>query len=460
MLTRSVLMPDSPARTLWDLLLFISTLSLAVLGPLEIVYSLKQNYLFRSFAVYLTVIFSFDLILHFNTAYFSRGEIVTDRAAIRRNYLKSWFIIDLLSVIPFGLFVDSLPVVFLGFSFELAPVLRLVRLVRLLHLKELVNRWRHADFLNPSVIRLVTLLLWIFMVAHWAACGWIVLGNIRPDYSAPENYLRAFYWVITTLATIGYGDITPMNVPQIAYTIVVEIIGVGMFGYMIGNIASLLANIDIARSKYQEKINRLNLFMEYRDIPIALRQKLRRYYRYMWESRRGYDENLLLKDLPSALQKELAMHIHAEVLEKIPIFRGADDGFIKEIVMKLVPAMFTPGDVVFREGEIGHNMYFISKGSVEIVHEHTGAVFATISQGGYFGEIALLMDSPRNATVRAVDYCDVYTLDKDSFQVVLTHFPNFAKQVQQMAKERIRSWKHRPKDHAARIGRNPARRRP
>lgn len=159
--------------------------------------------------------------------------------------------------------------------------------------------------------------------------------------------MRALYWAITTFATIGYGDITPLNVPQIAYTIVVEIIGVGMFGYMIGNIASLLADLDIARSKYQEGFNHLNLFMEYRGIPVALRQKLRRYYRYMWESRRGYDENLLLKDLPSALQKELAMHIHAEVLEKIPIFRGAEDGFIKEIVMKLVPAMFTPGDIIF-----------------------------------------------------------------------------------------------------------------
>ena len=103
-------------------------------------------------------------------------------------------------------------------------------------------------------------------------------------------------------------------------------------------------------------------------------------------------------------------------------------------------------------------MYFISKGSVEIIHDQSGKVFATISQGGYFGEIALLMDSPRSATVRAVDYCDLYTLDKDSFQVVLTHFPQFAKQVQQMAKQRINSWKHRPKHHATRIGKKTRKR--
>lgn len=448
---RSILLPDSPLRTLWDLLLFAVTLSFAILGPLQLVYPQQGKIYYVYSGVFLTSIFLADMILNFRTAYYQRGELVSDPASISRHYLRSWFALDLLSILPLEFIAGAIPVEYGDHAIDLAPALRLIRLVRLLHLRELVNRWRHADFFNPSVIRMAILVLWMLMAAHWAACGWIMLGNIRPDFSAAGNYLRAYYWVITTFATIGYGDITPVNVPQIAYTIGVEIIGVGMYGYMIGNIASLLANLDIARSKYQEKINRLNLFMEYRDIPITLRQKIRRYYKYMWESRRGYDEALLLKDLPSALQKELAVHIHAEVLEKIPIFKGANDAFIKEIVMKLNPAMFTPGDVIFREGEIGHNMYFISKGSVEIIHEKSGKVFATIAEGGYFGEIALLMDSPRNATVRALDYCDLYTLDKDSFQVVLAHFPAFARQVRKMAHERIQNWKHRPQHHAKKL---------
>lgn len=446
-----ILLPDSRLRTAWDFLLFLVTLSFAVIGPLHLVYPEHRTFYRLYSGIFLTAIFGIDMILGFRTAYYHRGELVADPARIRRHYLRGWFFIDLISIIPVEFVAGPILMEYGNHTVNLAPAFRLIRMVRLLHLRELLNRWRHADFFNPSMIRLGILVLWMLVVAHWAACGWIVLGNIRPDYGPAENYLRAFYWVITTFATIGYGDITPVNVPQIAYTILIEIIGVGMFGYMIGNIASLLANMDIARSKYQEKINRLNLFMEYRDIPIALRQKLRRYYKYMWESRRGYDETLLIKDLPSALQKELAIHIHAEVLEKIPIFRGADDGFIKEIVMKLNPAMFTPGDIIFREGEIGHNMYFISRGSVEIIHEKTGKVFATISEGGYFGEIALLMDSPRNATVRAVDYCDLYTLDKDSFQVVLTHFPEFSRQVRKMAHERIHTWKHRPKHHAKKL---------
>lgn len=445
--TQRILSPDSHMRTLWDLLLFLVTLTLAILGPLEIVYRIKGPIFVFYSGVFLTAIFLIDMFLSFRTAYYERGELIEDLAQIRRHYLRRWFVIDFISLFPFDLISGPIVVNVAGKTIDIAPILRLVRLVRLLHLRELVNRWRHADFLNPSMMRLGILVLWMLMMAHWAACGWIVLGNIKPEYNAAENYLRAFYWVITTFATIGYGDITPLNIPQIAYTVVIEIIGVGMFGYMIGNIASLLANLDIARSKYQEKINRLNLYLEYRDIPIALRQKLRHYYRYMWESRRGYDENLILKDLPSALQKELAMHIHAEVIEKVPIFKGASDAFIKEIVMKLSPAMFTPGDYIFREGEVGHNMYFISRGSVEILSEKSNQVYATIGEGGYFGEIALLMAQPRNASVRAVEYCDLYTLDKNSFQVVLSEFPQFAQQVKKMARERMH---HEPKKSAQR----------
>jgi voltage-gated potassium channel len=433
----TVLLPDSRARTLWDFFLFIVTLTMAVLGPIELVYKLRGRIFFLYSGIFLTCVFLIDMILSFRTAYYYRGELVTDRRTITRHYLRTWFVVDLISLFPFDLLTGSILIGVPPHALDIAPALRLVRLIRLLHLKELINRWRHADFLNPSLMRLGILILWMLMVAHWAACGWIVLGNVKPEYNAAENYLRAFYWVITTFATIGYGDITPANIPQIAYTICVEIVGVGMFGYMIGNIASLLANLDIARSKYQEKINRLNLFLEYRDIPLALRQKLRHYYRYMWESRRGYDENLILKDLPSALQKELAMHIHADVIEKVPIFKGASDAFIKEIVMKLTPAMFTPGDYIFREGEIGHNMYFISRGSVEVLSEKTNQVYATIGEGGYFGEIALLLAQPRNASVRALEYCDLYTLDKESFQVVLAEFPQFAAQVKKMARERM-----------------------
>ncbi|HNJ66732.1 MAG TPA: ion transporter, partial [Turneriella sp.] len=222
----TVLLPDSRARTLWDFFLFLVTLTMAVLGPIELVYKLRGKVFLVYSGIFLTCVFLIDMILNFRTAYYYRGEIVDDPKQITRHYLRTWFIVDFVSLFPFDLITGHILVGLSPYLVDIAPALRLARLVRLLHLKELINRWRHADFLNPSMMRLGILLLWMLMVAHWAACGWIVLGNVKPEYNAAENYLRAFYWVITTFATIGYGDITPANIPQIAYTICVEIVGV------------------------------------------------------------------------------------------------------------------------------------------------------------------------------------------------------------------------------------------
>lgn len=431
--------PDGWFRSAWDINLFVLTLALGIIAPLELIYHLERFSVFGQIAILLSLIFAVDMFLNFRTSFYQNGILCTDKRLIRLHYLRGWFIVDFLSVIPSELITGPVKIEIDGASLDIAPFMRMVRVLRLLHLKELLNRFRNADSFNPSMVRLTILLFWLMLAAHWGACGWILLGNINPNYNDAENYLRALYWVITTFATIGYGDITPLNISQIAYTIVIELLGVGMFGYMIGNIASLLANMDIARAKYTEKLTRLNLYLDYHHVPGNLRQRIRRYYKYIWESRRGYDENQILADLPSGLQKDLAIFLHADVLEKVPLFKGASDGFIREIVMQLRPAMFTPGDFIFREGEVGHNMYFISKGSVEIISEKTGAVFATISEGGFFGEISLVMDMPRTASVRALDYSDMYTLDKHNFHEVLRDFPEFALKVREMAVERMKS---------------------
>ena len=81
-------------------------------------------------------------------------------------------------------------------------------------------------------------------------------------------------------------------------------------------------------------------------------------------------------------------------------------------------------------------MYFISRGKVDIVSEDGQTIFATLSDGAFFGEIALLFSSERTASVRASEYCDLYTLDKFTFDNVLAKFPDVAAQVHAMAEER------------------------
>jgi CRP-like cAMP-binding protein len=94
-----------------------------------------------------------------------------------------------------------------------------------------------------------------------------------------------------------------------------------------------------------------------------------------------------------------------------------------------------PGEIVFRQGDLGECAYFIHRGSVEVVKDD--AVIATLSKDQYFGEMALISSTPRNATIRAAEETQVAVLGKSNFLRLLNVLPatkeDILKTVQQRA---------------------------
>jgi voltage-gated potassium channel len=253
--------------------------------------------------------------------------------------------------------------------------------------------------------------------------------------STKEVLLNAKGPGITTLATVGYGDITPTSNPQMVYAIAVMILGAGVYGYTIANVSSILANIDPAKVRYREILEKLSAFMKYRNIPPHLQERILDYNAYLWEKRLGYDESAAIAGLPPSLRAEVSLFLNREIIERVPLFRGASEEFIRAVALQMRPVIFTPGDYIMRAGEPGAEMYFISRGTVEIVTAD-GNVVATLTAGDFFGEMALLLNQPRTAGARAMDYCDLYLLEKETFSHILARFPDFAAHIEKVAGKR------------------------
>jgi CRP-like cAMP-binding protein len=109
--------------------------------------------------------------------------------------------------------------------------------------------------------------------------------------------------------------------------------------------------------------------------------------------------------------------------------------FLASLILALKPVVFQPGDFVIRKGELGGEMYLISRGEVEVI-DGSGNVVATLGEGNFFGEFSLLTSAPRNATVRAKSYCDFFVLDKSDFTRVLRDRPQFLKSIMEIAQTR------------------------
>ncbi|MFI5402244.1 MAG: cyclic nucleotide-binding domain-containing protein [Planctomycetota bacterium] len=330
---------------------------------------------------------------------------------------------DLLSATPFALLLGPTP-------------FQLLRLLKLSRVAQLLGEWRSREIRHAAALRLVFFVYWFVLVTHVVACCWIALRGPEGSPGGGSRYVSALYWAVTTLATVGYGDVTPSNDAQRLFAILVMLLGVGTYGFIIGNIASILANLDPGRASFLHRMEQLSAFMAYRKIPPDLQERIGDYYRYAWRERLEHDESKLLEQLPPALRTAVALHLKRDLVEAVPLFRGASESFLREIALEMKPSLFLPGDTVIRAGERGREMYFISRGSVEVVAPDDTTVLGRLSAGDFFGEIALVYETPRTATVRALDYCDLYRLEKELFDRVLTHHPEIAQEIRVRAKER------------------------
>jgi CRP-like cAMP-binding protein len=125
-----------------------------------------------------------------------------------------------------------------------------------------------------------------------------------------------------------------------------------------------------------------------------------------------------------------------EQIKRIPYFHKIGVDTFHDVLFNFNQETCDKGTYIFREGEIGDSMYFISRGRVEVVSKDGNNIYATLSDGNFFGEIALLLQQPRNASIRAVDYVDLYTLDHANLEEVLQKFPEFMEHIHDLAKKR------------------------
>ncbi|MGJ8642559.1 MAG: glucose-6-phosphate dehydrogenase [Luteolibacter sp.] len=123
-----------------------------------------------------------------------------------------------------------------------------------------------------------------------------------------------------------------------------------------------------------------------------------------------------------------------DVIERAPLFKGADSLLLNAVMKALCTSSAEAGETVIEKGDMGKEMYLICRGEVEVI-DGAGKVVATLNDGDYFGETALLMSTARTATIRAKTQCNFFVLRKTDFTRILRDHPQFLEVMQAVAKE-------------------------
>lgn len=165
--------------------------------------------------------------------------------------------------------------------------------------------------------------------------NWIKANGYDSE-SSTSLYLVSFYFTITTMTTVGYGDISATNTSERLFAIVIMVTGQVAFTYAISLLGQIVQSIDVVNQKFNEKVVILNRLYKDFYLPIGLYTRLKQSLRYKY-NKDMEDLNEFVDELPQNLKVEVSLFIHESTYRVIEFFQGRSDSFIAWICPLLKP---------------------------------------------------------------------------------------------------------------------------
>lgn len=445
--------PESSLIVSWDIIAMLFIIYQAIEVPFRICFNVPLAGIWNIIEFIITVSFMLDILLNFNTGFYSRGSLIMNRKEIFKNYIKGWFWVDFFSTFPYTWILDG------ALSNELSSdnnlyrasnVIKLIKIIRFLRILKLLRLTKLKrilikieDYIASNTLAtaflFLRLLAVVFFVAHWAACWWYFVGdqdsaiysttwviyNKLIDKSLSVKYVTSLYWAFTTMTTVGYGDITPFTINEKVYAMFTMILACGVFAYTVGSIGSLVSKQNASENAYREQIVGVNRYMKKKNLPYGLQFRVRRYLEYIWENKKknNMDEKQILSLLSEPLRDEIYTHIHGVVIKHCEVFIIYESHFISLLTKALESETFAPGDIIFQDGDFSNKMYFIQNGVISIYHKITNSVYNELGPKAYFGEIAFFIENQRCASAKCMDFVDLLSLSRSNMNYLLEKFP-------------------------------------
>uniref|UniRef100_A0A0P4W3R9 Cyclic nucleotide-binding domain-containing protein n=1 Tax=Scylla olivacea TaxID=85551 RepID=A0A0P4W3R9_SCYOL len=432
--------PQSRLYICWLLVVSISYVYNACVIPLRSVFTHYQTE--DNLAWWLTADCLADLIyigdivvFKSRVMYLDNGFWISSSSLMRRHYLKTVkFRYDLVSLLPLEL---------LYFKFGPISVFRLPRLFKIHTFWEFFNRL-DSVLSSPHAVRVIRTVLYMLFLIHLNTCAYYgfskyegIGSNLWVFQGDGNAYIRCFYFATKTATSIGKNP-KPENKEEYLFMTCSWLMGVFVFALLIGQIRDIVATATRNQNEYRRVMDHTQAYLHRLNLPASLQERVRLWFAYTWQSQKTLNEMKWLESLPKKMRTDIAINVHIQTLSKVQLFQDCDKALLRDLVLKLQPVLYLPGDFVCKKGEVGKEMYIVQSGQVLVMGGDK--VLATLGEGSVFGEISLLAlagGNRRTANVRSRGFSSLFVLSKADLQATIKDYPEAQEILKKKAKKLI-----------------------
>ena len=274
-----IILPDDPFKTRWDLFIAMLLIFTSISTPYRIAYYDVDELSWVIIDSLVDFSFAIDIVLNFFMAFYdSSDDIVDKRSTIACNYLRFWFYIDVVSIIPFNQILQTsdysslVRIARLPKLYRLFKIFKIFRLMKVVRERNNLIKYVNDLFrLNAGFERFIFFIILSLIFCHISSCFWVMIssfdGNspdtwmVRNGYNDLPNYAiytASLYFILTTILTVGFGDIYGRTQNERIFCIAMMAIGVFAFSFSISSLSSILTSIDARKSHLKKKMAILN----------------------------------------------------------------------------------------------------------------------------------------------------------------------------------------------------------
>ena len=457
--------PDSKFKEIWDYIILILTMYTLIFVPYDMAFIDEDYLIVIIIDLICDIIYIIDVVLQFLIPVSTiEDKYITSYYFITKNYLFSWFLVDLTSSLP----LNSI-LIFLSYNAEkyevkstsfisdkitdiakLSRLYRMMKLMRLLKFFKIAKSEKYATknlnifntYMRSNLNRLFVFFIYFIIFNHMLACIWTFIGSLdQPNWIGENNmsdssnldlYIASIYFNLTTIFTIGFGDIKAINNYERMYNIIIMCVGIMIYTFAVSSLSNLIQKRDEKTVKYERNMNFLDEISIRYHINFKLFSKIKRCLSYDYTVNTE-DKFNMLSNLPEIIKIELINNMHRELIHNFFFFKNTNAAFRAKILILMKPLKVIKGEVLIKENEYVEEMFFIKRGIMSIFKNYRGQPLklVEIRKNEHFGEIFMMLHEKSLYDLvvkskyaelyflRKVDLLEVYAEYQDIFESIL-----------------------------------------